>query len=68
MFGDYIDVYDLTRAVEDGATVKIFYESRLARVGIYRDDLTALDELADEINEQVEAEDAIRAIEADKCE
>ena len=32
VFGDYIDVYDLTRAVEDGATVKIFYESRLAKV------------------------------------
>ena len=32
VFGDYIDVYDLTRAVEDGATVQIFYESRLAKV------------------------------------
>jgi type I restriction enzyme R subunit len=32
VFGDYIDVYDLTRAVEDGATVRIFYESRLAKV------------------------------------
>ena len=34
VFGDYIDVYDLTRAVEDGATVKIFYESRLAKVAL----------------------------------
>ena len=32
VFGDYIDIYDLTRAVEDGATVRIFYESRLAKV------------------------------------
>ncbi|MEW5952501.1 MAG: type I restriction endonuclease subunit R [Bacillota bacterium] len=32
VFGDYIDVYDMTRAVEDGTTVKIFYESRLAKL------------------------------------
>ena len=29
VFGDYIDVYDMSQAVEDGATVKIFYESRV---------------------------------------
>lgn len=29
VFGDYIDIYDMTQAVEDGATVKIFYESRI---------------------------------------
>jgi len=34
VFGDYIDVYDLTRAVEDGATVRIYYESRLAKVSL----------------------------------
>mgnify|MGYP000441221117 FL=1 len=32
MFGNYIDVYDIAKAVEDGATVRIFYESRLAKV------------------------------------
>ena len=52
VFGDYIDVYDLTRAVEDGATVKIFYESRLAKVALSDDDYEALDELADEITEE----------------
>ena len=31
VFGDYIDIYDISRAVEDGATVPIYYESRLAR-------------------------------------
>lgn len=61
VFGDYIDVYDLTRAVEDGATVKIFYESRLAKVGLDADDLEALDELADEITERVEEEAANKA-------
>ena len=32
IFGEYIDVYDISRAVEDGATVPIYYESRLARI------------------------------------
>ena len=34
VFGDYISVYDIQRAVEDGATVPIYYESRLARLGL----------------------------------
>lgn len=60
VFGDYIDVYDLTRAVEDGATVKIFYEPHLIKVDIPDTELDVLDELADEITEQVE-EDAASA-------
>lgn len=32
VFGNYIDIYDIEQAVKDGATVRIFYESRLARV------------------------------------
>lgn len=32
IFGDYIDIYDISRAVEDNATVPIYYESRLARI------------------------------------
>lgn len=61
VFGDYIDIYDLTRAVEDGATVKIFYESRLAKVELSVEDYAALDDLADEITEQVEEDMAIKA-------
>lgn len=34
VFGEYIDIYDITRAVDDGATVPIFYESRLARIDL----------------------------------
>jgi type I restriction enzyme R subunit len=34
VFGDYIDVYDMTRAVEDGTTVKIYYESRIAKLNL----------------------------------
>lgn len=61
VFGEYIDVYDLTRAVEDGATVKIFYESRLARISLNEADYAALDALAEEITEHVEQDVATRA-------
>lgn len=61
VFGDYIDVYDLTRAVEDGATVKIFYESRLVRVALSEEEYASLDTLADEITEQVEESEASAA-------
>mgnify|MGYP003584359170 CR=1 FL=1 len=61
VFGDYIDVYDLTRAVEDGATVKIYYESRLAKVALSDADMAALDDLVDEITAEVDEQDATRA-------
>jgi type I restriction enzyme R subunit len=50
VFGDYIDVYDLTRAVEDGATVPVYFEPRLIKVGL-ADGITeeALDQSADEV-------------------
>lgn len=49
VFGDYIDVYDLTRAVDDGATVPVYFEPRLIQVKL-ADDVTAedLDRVADE--------------------
>ena len=34
VFGDYISIYDIARAVEDGATVPIYYEGRLAQIGL----------------------------------
>jgi type I restriction enzyme R subunit len=61
VFGDYIDVYDLTRSVEDGATVKIFYEPHLIKVDIPDAEFDALDELVDEITEQVELDTASAA-------
>ena len=49
VFGDYIDVYDLTRAVEDGATVPVFYESRLIPLDLPSGvDPDVIDERADE--------------------
>ena len=49
VFGDYIDVYDLTRAVDDGATVPVYFEPRLIKVGL-AEDVTEddLDKAADE--------------------
>lgn len=37
VFGDYVDVFDISRAVEDGATVPIYYESRVARIELDED-------------------------------
>ncbi len=49
VFGDVIDVYDLTRAVADGATVPVFFESRLVKVKFPGDvDLATIDAAADE--------------------
>jgi type I restriction enzyme R subunit len=61
VFGDYIDVYDLTRAVEDGATVRIYYESRLAKVVLSDADMATLDELAEEITSEIDENEATRA-------
>ena len=44
VFGDYIDVYDLTQAVADGATVKVYYEPRLAKVELPSNALSELDD------------------------
>ena len=43
VFGHYIDVYDISRAVEDGATVPIYYESRLARIELDANEKPKLD-------------------------
>ncbi|WP_098009620.1 type I restriction endonuclease subunit R [Streptomyces sp. sk226] len=52
VFGDYIDVYDLKRAADDGATVKVFHESRVIQLVMDRDvDPTTIDEKADHITE-----------------
>lgn len=54
VFGDYIDVYDMTRAVEDGTTVKIFYESRIAKLELPEDMKPKVDTEYDEITEYQE--------------
>ncbi|MEO1150663.1 MAG: type I restriction endonuclease subunit R [Pseudomonadota bacterium] len=47
VFGEYVDIYDISRAVEDKATVPIYYESRLARVELERDKLPEIDAAVD---------------------
>ena len=54
VFGDYIDVYDMSRAVEDGTTVKIFYESRIAKLELPEDLKPQLDSDYDDITEYQE--------------
>jgi len=44
VFGDYVDIYDITRAVEDKATVPIYYESRLARIELDDDEKPKIDD------------------------
>jgi type I restriction enzyme R subunit len=56
VFGDYVSVYDIQRAVEDGATVPIYYESRLAKLALKEDERPRLDEAFDELTEGEELE------------
>ena len=51
VFGNYIDVYDISRAVEDGATVPIYYESRLARIELDEDEKPNIDAEVNELTE-----------------
>ena len=56
VFGDYIDIYDIQRAVEDGATVRIYYEGRLARIDLKEAEKPKLDEEFEEVTEGEEQE------------
>ncbi len=52
VFGNYIDVYDIAQAVEDGATVRIYYESRLAKVRLSEEGKRLISELDKELKEE----------------
>ena len=54
VFGEYIHVYDMQQAQEDGATVAIYYESRLAKLGLNEGELSHLDDEVDELAEDEE--------------
>ncbi len=60
IFGEYIDVYDLTQAVLDEATVRVYYEARLVRVELPEDARAALDMEFDEVTEAAGTEDRDR--------
>ncbi len=53
VFGNYIDVYDIAQAVEDGATVRIYYESRLAKVELSEEGR----QLVEELDKELQTED-----------
>lgn len=55
VFGEYVDVYDIAQAVKDGATVRIFYESRLAKVHLKPEEKEKLDAEVEAITEGEEA-------------
>ena len=61
VFGEYIDVYDLTQAVEDGATVRIYYEARLAKLSLPEDVQAELDAGFEELTEGEEEDTAAKA-------
>ena len=49
VFGNYVDIYDIAQAVEDGATVRIYYESRLAKVNLSDEGKKLVKELDEEL-------------------
>ena len=51
VFGGYVDVYDIAQAVEDGATVRIFYESRLAKVELTEEGKKLVQEFEDDLSD-----------------
>lgn len=63
VFGDYVSIYDIQDAVDDGATVPIYYESRLAKLDI---DAAGMEALNDEVEEVIEDEEDIAARENTK--
>ncbi|HOS57582.1 MAG TPA: HsdR family type I site-specific deoxyribonuclease [Bacteroidales bacterium] len=52
VFGNYVDIYDIAQAVEDGATVPIYYESRLAKVNLSEEGRKLVDEFDDELDQE----------------
>lgn len=54
VFGDYVSIYDIQDAVDDGATVPIYYESRLAKLDLNHEELETLSDQVDELVEDEE--------------
>ncbi len=65
VFGDYVSIYDIQDAVDDGATVPIYYESRLAKLDINQ---TEIEDLSDQVDEVVEDEEDVGNREKTKSE
>ncbi len=61
VFGNYIDIYDIAQAVEDNVTVRIFYESRLAKVNLTEEGKRIVEQFDAELDEVGEADEATSA-------
>ncbi|MCZ7358191.1 MAG: type I restriction endonuclease subunit R [Candidatus Methanoperedens sp.] len=60
VFGQYVDIYDISQSVADGATVKIYYESRLAKVNLDEEGKRLIAEFDKELEEDEEITDKQR--------
>ncbi len=60
VFGDYISIYDMQQSRDDGATVAIYFESRLAKLGLKEDMLAGIDAEVDELAEDEEDDQQAR--------
>lgn len=56
VFGDYIDIYDMTQAVEDGATLPVYYESRVVHLKLDEETLRLIDAEYDLLAQNADAE------------
>src|SRR5690606_16978052 len=54
VFGDYVDIYDIAKSVEDGSTVRIYYESRLAKVNLDEEGKRLIEEFDKELESDEE--------------
>lgn len=61
VFGQYVDIYDISQAVADGATVRIYYESRLAKVNLDEEGRRLIEEFDKELEQDEELTDKQRA-------
>lgn len=62
VFGDYVHIYDIEQAVKDGATVPIYYESRLAKLELKPEDTPTLDAEVEELTEDEEDSSAAKTL------
>jgi len=61
VFGQYVDVYDISQAVADGATVRIYYESRLAKVNLDEEGKRLIKEFEESLEEDIDVSDQQKA-------
>ncbi|MDD3323145.1 MAG: type I restriction endonuclease subunit R [Paludibacter sp.] len=61
VFGQYVDVYDISQAVADGATVRIYYESRLAKVNLDEEGKRLIKEFEESLEEDIEVSNQQKA-------